>query len=223
MGNVHWADGTLFDLIQIRKRTLDVGALLIIDGTQSVGALPFDVQKIKPDALVCGGYKWLMGPYSIGMAYYSEVFNDGVPLEESWINRRDSEDFTSLVIYQNEYQPGALRYDVGEHGNFILIPMMIEALRQIKRWQPENIQHYCRKISPIKKLRELGCWIEDDNFRGQHLFGIRFPKDFPLSKVKENMKKKKISVSFRGDSMRVAPNVYNDVSDFEKFIAALKP
>ncbi len=223
MGNVHWADGTLFDLIQIRKRAHEVGALLIIDGTQSVGALPFDVQKIRPDVLVCGGYKWLMGPYSIGMAYYSEAFDHGVPLEESWINRRDSEDFTALVSYQSEYQPGALRYDVGEHGNFILIPMMIEALRQIKRWQPENIQQYCRKISPVKKLRELGCWIEDDNFRGQHLFGIRFPKEFPLSKVKENMKKKKISVSFRGDSMRVAPNVYNDAADFEKFITALKP
>src|SRR5688572_5180344 len=64
IGNVHWADGTRFDLAAIRKRTKDVGALLIVDGSQSVGALPFDVDKIKPDALVCAGYKWLMGPYS---------------------------------------------------------------------------------------------------------------------------------------------------------------
>src|SRR6187402_2277519 len=60
LGNVHWADGTLFNLEQIRKRTRDVGALLIIDGTQSVGVLPFDIKKIQPDALVCAGYKWLL-------------------------------------------------------------------------------------------------------------------------------------------------------------------
>lgn len=58
LGHVHWADGTRFNLEAIRKRTREVNALLMIDGTQSVGALPFDVQKIQPDALVCGGYKW---------------------------------------------------------------------------------------------------------------------------------------------------------------------
>ncbi|MFT5893131.1 MAG: selenocysteine lyase/cysteine desulfurase, partial [Dokdonia sp.] len=46
MGHVHWADGTLFDLVSIRKRAHEVGAKLIIDGTQSVGALPFSVKEI---------------------------------------------------------------------------------------------------------------------------------------------------------------------------------
>ena len=45
IGMVHWADGTIFDLKKIRKKTLEVGALLIIDGTQSVGAMPFDVSR----------------------------------------------------------------------------------------------------------------------------------------------------------------------------------
>ena len=77
LGHVHWADGTLFQLTDIRKRTKEVGALLVIDGTQSVGALPFDVDVIQPDALICGGYKWLMGPYSLGYAYYGEYFDQG--------------------------------------------------------------------------------------------------------------------------------------------------
>ena len=77
-GHIHWADGTLFDLMSIRKKTKEVGAWLIIDGTQSVGAFPFDVQKIQPDALIAAGYKSLMGPYSIGMAYYSSTFDGGL-------------------------------------------------------------------------------------------------------------------------------------------------
>jgi kynureninase len=102
IGNVHWADGTLFRLEEIRKRTRDVGALLIVDGTQSVGALPFDVMQIQPDALICAGYKWLLGPYSIGLAYYGEYFDDRKPIEENWINRLNSEDFTCLCT-MNRY------------------------------------------------------------------------------------------------------------------------
>ncbi|CAN5152321.1 aminotransferase class V-fold PLP-dependent enzyme [soil metagenome] len=224
LGNVHWADGTRFDLEAIRKRTREVGSLLIIDGTQSVGALPFDVQKIQPDALVCGGYKWLMGPYSIGLAYYGEYFDNGKPIEENWINRQNSEDFTGLVNYQINYQPASLRYEVGEHSNFILVPMMLAAIKQINQWKPSNIQTYCRKISTsaINELREIGYLIENEDYRGHHLFGIRFPKGVSIEAVREKIKKKKISVSFRGNSMRVAPNVYNDEKDFEKLLNALK-
>lgn len=223
LGHVHWTDGTRFALEQIRKRTREVGALLIIDGTQSVGALPFDVKKIQPDALICGGYKWLMGPYSIGMAYYGEYFDEGKPIEENWINRLHSEDFTGLVNYQADYQDGALRYEVGEHSNFILVPMMLQALKQINQWKPENIQRYCSSIShkALQQLREEGYWVEEDNQRGQHLFGVRFPKKTSTEVVKEKMRKKKISVSFRGDCMRVAPNVYNSAADFEKLLKVL--
>lgn len=223
LGNVHWADGTKFDLKAIRKRTREVGALMVIDGTQSVGALPFDVSSLQPDALVCAGYKWLMGPYSLGLAYYGEYFDQGKPIEESWINRIESENFAGLVNYQGGYQEGALRYEVGEHSNFILIPMMLEALKQINQWKPENIQEYCRKITyaPIGKLRDAGFWIEEDDFRGHHLFGIRFPKAFDVEKLKIALQKNKIAVSFRGDSIRVAPHVYNQEADLMKLVKVL--
>jgi selenocysteine lyase/cysteine desulfurase len=224
LGHVHWADGTLFNLEAIRKRTKDVGALLVIDGTQSVGALPFDVTKIQPDALICGGYKWLMGPYSIGLAYLGEYFNDGNPLEENWINRKNSENFAGLVNYQNDYQPGALRYEVGEHSNFILVPMMIAALKQINQWQPANIQQYCAKIckNAIGQLNEAGFWIEDENYRGRHLFGIRPPKSTDLNELKMRLLKAKISVSVRGTAIRVAPHVYNTEAEMLKLTKALK-
>jgi selenocysteine lyase/cysteine desulfurase len=224
LGHVHWADGTRFDLEKIRIRTREVGALMIIDGTQSVGAMPFDVQKIQPDALVCSGYKWLMGPYSIGLAYYSEYFDAGIPVEENWINRKDSEDFTALVNYQADYQPGALRYEVGEHSNFILVPMLLAALKQINQWGPENIQDYCERISEptIESLLQMGFWIENTAHRGHHLFGVRFPKGVSIDNVKQALKKKKISVSFRGDSMRISPNVYNSKEDFDNLKRALQ-
>jgi selenocysteine lyase/cysteine desulfurase len=223
LGHVHWADGTLFDLEAIRKRTREVGALLIIDGTQSVGALPFDVSKIQPDALICGGYKWLMGPYSLGLAYYSDYFKEGKPLEENWINRLDSENFAGLVNYQNEYQPGALRYEVGEHSNFILVPMLLAAIKQLNQWKPENIQTYCHKISAkaIAQLRQADFWIEDESYRGKHLFGIRPPKIKDLDELKLKLQKAKISVSVRGNAIRVSPHVYNTEAEMLKLAKVL--
>lgn len=223
IANVHWADGTRFDLEAIRKRTNEVGALLIIDGTQSVGAMPFDAGKIKPDALVCAAYKWLLGPYSIGLAYYGEYFNDGKPVENSWMNRLYSEDFAALINYQTSYQPGALRYEVGEHSNFILIPMLLKAVEQINKWGAGRIQEYCRSITAesILKLKEKGFIIEDEAWRGSHLFGIRLPEGVNLDTVKAALLKKKIYVSVRGSSIRVAPNVYNTEKDLQKLTKVL--
>ena len=223
MSNVHWADGTLFNLKEIRKRTKDVGAALVIDATQSVGAMPFDVQQIQPDALICVGYKWLLGPYSIGLAYYSPMFDNGKPVEESWMNRLNSEDFRGLVNYQSQYKEESLRYEVGEHSNFIYVPMLIESLKLINKWKPANIQKYCAGITsePIKKLREAGFWIEDSDSRGQHLFGIRVPAHIDLDKVSARFKKNKVYVSVRGNAIRVAVNVYNTKADLEKLAALL--
>ena len=222
IGNVHWADGTLFQLEQIRKRTKDVGALLIVDATQSVGVLPFDVKNVQPDALVCAGYKWLLGPYSIGLAYYGEYFDEGKPIEESWLNRMDSEDFSALVNYQAGYQRGALRYDVGEHSNFVLVPMLTKSIAQLNKWGVQNIQDYIKSITTpaIESMREKGYWVEDQAYRGGHLFGLRMLKQ-DAQKIREVMNRNNIFVSQRGDAIRVAPNMYNDSRDMSRLVRAL--
>lgn len=223
LAHTHWADGTIFDLQAIRNRTKDVGALLVVDGTQSIGALPFDVQRIKPDALVCAAYKWLLGPYSIGLAYYGDYFDDGNPIEENWINRLDSENFSGLVNYEAKYQPGAMRFSVGEQSNFILAPMALKAIDQINRWGVQNIQDYCRSISEpaITILRERGFLIEDLPFRSAHLFGIRHSKPMDPEKLKENLHKNRIHVSVRGNAIRVSPHVYNDREDLSRLAKVL--
>lgn len=223
IAHTHWADGTLFDLVALRKRTQEVGALLVIDGTQSVGALPFDVRAIQPDALICAAYKWLLGPYSIGMAYYGEYFNEGKPIEENWIHRLDSENFSGLVNYESRYQPGAARYGMGEHSNFVLAPMALKAVAQINRWGVENIQQYCESITEpaIAVLREKGYLIEELPYRGSHLFGIRHSKGLEPEKLKEKLNKSRIYVSVRGTAIRVSPNVYNDGEDLQRLVKIL--
>lgn len=223
IGHVHWADGTKFELKAIKEKLTEHGGLLIIDGTQSVGALPFDVQDIKPDALICAGYKWLMGPYALGLAYYGDYFDKGVPVEHNWINRKDSQDFANLVNYRMDFQPGALRYEVGEHSNFILVPMLKAALEQITKWQIPQIQAYCKELitDVVDELRDNEFYIEEEKYRGNHLFGIYLPSGMQVSEVKEQLEKQKIYVSVRGASVRISPHLYNSKEDLVKLKEAL--
>jgi selenocysteine lyase/cysteine desulfurase len=224
MGNIHWSSGALFDLKAIREKTRMHDALLIIDGSQSVGALPFSVKEIQPDALICAGYKWLFGPYGCGYAYYGPYFDGGEPLEENWTNRLNSHILPDLTNYQNEYKPLANRYVMGESGSFIHVKMQLEALNQVLLWTPEAVQNYCREISvnAAEELRNLGCYIEDDAYRSHHLFGLELPKTVAIKAFKEALSDQQIFVSFRGNYVRLSCHFFNTEKDFERFVNCLK-
>lgn len=220
----HWMDGTRFDLEEVGKRARELGAALVIDGTQSVGAAPFDLSAVQPDALVCAGYKWLLGPYSLGLAWYGSRLDGGVPLEETWTSRPDSDDFRRIGDYRNDYRPGAARYDVGERSNFILVPMQLAAIRRILAWSPEAIQEYCRSITrdALTEAVSLGVTVEDEMWRGNHLFGLRLPAGVDPARLGPELEARSISVSLRGSAIRVAPHVYNGEEDLNTLVEAIR-
>ena len=220
---VHWADGTRFDCEAVSRRCRDVGAWLVLDGTQTLGSMPFDIQKIRPDAVVAGGYKGLMGPYSQGLAWFGAAFDEGSPLEENWINRAGSENFRNLMAYSREYRPGAARYSMGEQSNFILLPMLRAALHQLLEWTPAGIQDYCRSlIAPfLPEWQKLGFLLENEDFRASHLFGLRPPVGLDADALRQELLRRRVYVSVRGEVIRVSPHVYNDEADVAALTEAL--
>lgn len=222
IANIHWADGTRFDLKAIRRRTHEVDAWLVIDGTQSIGAVPFDVTEIQPDALVVGGYKWLMGPYGCGYAWYGPRMDNGRPIEENWINRRGSEDFRNLVNYTTEYRPFANRYCVGQHSNFIMAPMQIEALRQVNLWGQAAIQEYCAGLWTVIEDELADLQISLPAERAHHLVGLRLPETMNREKLVESINQRGLTVSYRGDALRVSPHVYNTPEEMAELVGALR-
>lgn len=224
LGVVHWTDGTLFDLEAIGARAREVGAVLVVDGSQSVGALPFDVAQVRPDALVVVGYKWLLGPYSTALGWFGPRYDNGVPLEETWISRRGSEDFRSLVDYRDEYQPGAVRYDVGERSNFALLPMVVAALRLLLEWTPERIEAHTAHLTGrvAEGVGELGFGVEDPAWRGSHILGIRMPQGLDLRAVSARLIQQGIHASLRGSALRISPHLYNTPGDVESLVSLLQ-
>ena len=220
---LHWTDGLRFDLDAVGAQARAVGARFVIDGTQSVGALPFDVGRTRPDALACAGYKWLTGPYSAGVAWYGPAYDGGTPVEENWITRAGSDQFNELVNYRDDYRPGAIRYDVGERSNFILMPMLEAALEQVREWGPETVAAHTRALtaSAAARLRELGCRIEDERWRAGHLLGVRLPPGVDVAQLGRCLAARQVSVSLRGGAIRVAPHLYNDAADLDALIDAV--
>lgn len=217
ISSIHWMNGLKFDLEKIGARCREVGATFIVDATQSLGALPIDVQAAKIDVLVSACYKWMMGPYSCALAYFSEDFNEGVPLEETWMNRSNAVNFRGLTEYDVQYKPDAGRYNVGESGNFILLPMVKEALSQLQAWGISEIQAYCKGLTDplIEYCESIGCPMEDEPYRVAHLIGLNLPSNLDLAAMLKNLQQNKIKVSVRGNTIRVAPNVYNTRADIE--------
>ena len=132
--NVHWTNGALVDLDRVCARAHELDAAIVLDVSQSAGAMPLDVKALCPDFLISVGYKWLFGPLGVAYMYLDERHRVGEPIEHNWINRAGSEDFAGLVEYTDDFQPGARRFDVGARTNFMLVPTAIAALEQVLEW-----------------------------------------------------------------------------------------
>lgn len=221
--NCHWTDGRLVDLARVALAARSVGAALVIDASQSAGAYPLDVSIIQPDFLVTVGYKWLLGPYGLGYLYAAPRWRThGAPLEQSWLTRAGAEDFTRLTEYSDTHRPGARRFDMGEFPQFVLSAMAIAALEQLLAWGVDSVQETTAALTlhVEQGAAESGATVVGQRDRVGHLIGIR-PRSGVRSSLLAALGAANIYVSIRGDSIRVAPHVYNTDADMLRLLAVL--
>lgn len=220
--HVHWVCGGLVDLAAVGRRCREVGALLALDTTQSIGALPIDLAAVDPDWLVAAGYKWGMGPYAVGYLYVAPRHQAGRPLEQGWATRREAHDFRRLSSYPAEFAPGARRFDVGERSNFALLPAAGVALQALLDWGVGNIAETlgARTAALAERLAPLGVEVPAQGTRGPHYLSVRFAQPMPDTLVAD-LAARDVHVSVRGDRMRITPHLYNDEEDADRLIEAL--
>lgn len=220
--NCHWTDGSLVDLKRVGEATREVGAALVVDGIQSLGARPFGVREVRPDFLVASSYKWLLGPYGLGFMHVGERFREGEPIEHNWINRKGAEDFSRLVDYEDAFQPGARRYDVGERSNFVLLPMAVEALRQVLAWGVGEIEASLGVLTTRieERAREAGIEAVPAEGRAAHMIGLRLGPEAPAD-LAARLASEDVYVSVRGSSLRVSPHLYNTEEDVDRLFESL--
>jgi selenocysteine lyase/cysteine desulfurase len=221
--HVQWTSGGRLDLVRIGEACRKLGAALVLDLTQSLGALPFSVREVQPDFAVAASYKWLLGPYSVGLLYVAPKWHGGMPLEENWIQRANARDFASLILYTEDYDAGARRFDMGERANFALLPSAVRAMNQLLQWDIAQISETAGALNRrlADAAAKLGFSAPPEPLRAPHYLSLRrkaaIPKELP-----EILAREKVFVSVRGRSVRVTPHLYNTVEDGERLIACLR-
>ena len=221
--NVLWTTGAFVDLVAVRRRCDEVGAALVLDLTQSAGAMVTDFAAIRPDFAAVAAYKWMMGPYATGFLYVAPERRDGEPLEEGWIGRKGSRNFAGLVAYTDEYEPGATRFDMGERANFALMPGLVAALDMLLDWGAADVEETLadrtRRLGAA--LSAMGLDVMKEAARGPHFLTAKLPADAPEDLL-ARLAAQDVHLSVRGGSLRITPHLWCDGEDEARFLDALK-
>lgn len=214
----HWASAELVDLDIVMPALRDVGARVVLDLTQSIGACPIDIGRLAPDFAVAGGYKWQFCPYGIAFLYVNDRYLDGVPIEEAWMGRAGAEDFSRLAEFTDRYQPGARRFDMSAKSTFSNIAGALAALQLLDKW---GIATICETLAATNArlssiLAAYGFETTPADARAPHFQGARLPATDPRTLAKR-LVDNGVYASVRGNHLRVAPHLYTDNEDIERF------
>jgi selenocysteine lyase/cysteine desulfurase len=222
LGGCHWTNGARLDLERIGQACRATGAALVLDVTQTLGAMPFEMGRVQPDFLVAAGYKWLLCPYGVGLMYVAERWREARPLEETWLARTGASDFSALVRSSGRYMPGARRFEVGEKCTAIL-PGAIAALEQLKAWGIDNIAASLAEINRriAARLEALGFRLPPAARRCPHMFGASMPQNYSGDLV-GTLRRGNVFVSQRGSSVRLAPHLHVTEADIAQLSDALE-
>ena len=218
----HWSSAEFVDLEVVIPALRAVGARVVLDLTQTLGACPIDIARLAPDFMVAAGYKWQFGPYGVGFLYVDDSYFDGVPIEEPWMSREGAEDFSQLANVTDSYQPGARRFDVSAKSSFSNIAGASAALQMLGEWGVVNV---CEELTATNA--RIAAILSDHGFettppeqRAPHFQGARLPRTDPR-KLAARLVEHGVYASVRGQHLRVAPHVYTDDKDLARFDAAL--
>ena len=220
-GAIHWIDGGRIDLEAVSDALRPAGGALALDLTQSLGVCPFEIAAVDPDFAVAAAYKWLLCPYSIGFLYVAPRHQAGEPLEENWINREGSEDFSRLIDYRDRYAEGARRFDVGERSSHQLVPAARAALDFLSGFGIDAVATRLSAVSAeiAERLAPLG-FLDDTPDRAGHYLALRMPDHAPSDLV-ERLRLRDVHVSRRGDRLRISPHVHVDTTDIDRLVTTL--
>ena len=222
LAHCHWTNGARLDLAAIGARCRSLGAALVLDVTQSLGALPLDLAAVDPDFVVAAGYKWLLCPYGFGLMYVAPRWRTARPLEETWLARTGAEDFAGLVNYSDAYKAGARRFDVGETCVGTVLTGALAALEQLDAWGVERVSATLAALNAriAAKLEGLGFEVPPEQLRGPHLFGAKLPAGY-TGDLAADLRARNVFVSRRGQSVRFGPHLHVTEDDLDQLCAAL--
>jgi selenocysteine lyase/cysteine desulfurase len=197
-------DGSIADLRTISQRCRQTGSLLCVDVTQAAGWLPFDASLA--DIIVCSSYKWLMGPN--GPAFIclrSDLVESFWQLQPNWFAGTEPH----AAPYGVQFTPAssAQKFDVVP--GLISASALLPSLALINKVGVETIHRH------NTGLAEKLCARLSVAYNGSSIVMLEVPE------ATQKLKPRGIRATIRGDRVRVAIHIYNDMEDVEALVKAV--
>ncbi|MGZ7032744.1 MAG: aminotransferase class V-fold PLP-dependent enzyme, partial [Thermoanaerobaculia bacterium] len=217
---VNYATGFRPPLAEIASFLAKRGVPLFVDGSQSVGALTFDVRKTPVDVLAVHGYKWLMSPTGAGFMYVSPALRKKLPPNIiGWRSHHDWRNVDRLHSGTPEFKDAAEKYEGGGLPFHLLYAMeasvdwMLEIGPDVIEQRVMDLANSARSI-----LRGIGAQVEDSL---SQIVIAGFP-GVDASATARALREQKVVVAARHGRLRISPHFYNDEGDLERLGSVLK-
>ena len=217
---VNYATGFRPPLAEISSFLRTCGVPLFLDGSQSVGALTFDVRKPPVDVLAVHGYKWLMAPTGAGFMYVSPEFRKKLPPNIiGWRSHRDWRNVDRLHSGTPEFKDAAEKYEGGGLP-FHLLYGMEASVNWMLDIGPGAIERRVMELanSARSMLRGLGAHVEDTS---SQIVIAGLPGE-DASAIARALREQQVVVAARHGRLRVSPHFYNDEGDLNRLETVLK-
>ena len=114
LSHVTWGTGAVLPLREIVELAHAAGALVLVDGAQSVGSIPVDMHADGADFYAFSGQKWLCGPEGTGGIFVrADRMDRFTPAFIGPFGIKHDETYRPNDAAAFEFAPGAQRFEVG--------------------------------------------------------------------------------------------------------------
>jgi len=224
ISTVNYATGFRPPLREISEELQRRGILLYLDGTQSLGALPFDLSHIRPDLFAVDAYKWLLSPNGAGFMYVSPELRERLaPAVIGWRSHRDWRNHENLHHGAPLFAAEAEKYEGGMLP-FALLYAMDAVIEMMQAIGPERIERRVMELAAKTQdvLRAAGAALPADTspHYDSQIVTARFAgRDAPA--IARELQARKVLVAARHGNLRVSPHFYNDEADLARLADVL--
>jgi cysteine desulfurase/selenocysteine lyase len=226
--HVQYSTGFRQDLKELGKLTHRRGLHLVVNATQSLGALSFNARDFNIDFMVSNGHKWMLSSFGIGGIYikrkylkHKEYSNPSFFSQSGQKQKQNFDNNTKLIMSDT-----ATRFELGTP-HFQNIIALNAAIRYMLKLETKEIEKRILALTDylIDRLLNMDLKILSPIENKKERSGIVIFKPFnmkPIKIVAELERKNRIVVSARGKGIRVSPHFYNNEADIDKLILALE-
>jgi selenocysteine lyase/cysteine desulfurase len=225
--HVRFDDGSMLDVPSLAAACKRNGTLLVLDVSQSCGAIPMNVRSLGADFIVCAGYKYLLSPWGTGFLWTRKENLDSLrPGPYNWLSQ-GVERFAHINFVDPEPAPTLSRWDSAEAAtifNFNLTVMEASA-KFVLDASPALIRDHNRALIDyfFERLPEGYRLASPRQASQRGVFGcIEVGSRGDTELLYETLREERFVVALREGKIRVAPHLLNSTEDIDRLLFVME-